>query len=141
MLAEKVLKKKVWELDNPIPIIDLSEFPEIKESFQEWAFTIYAWDVDFKGIYNRLHYTQTKTIRKTWEIVTVTLNDLRVDNTKAWDGIYVKDIFPLQWTSSQILNFYMNKNNTVWDWLPHSNEKVKKREKLVISPEVPSTEQ
>lgn len=98
-------------------------------------FTVYAWDVDFSAIYEKLKTTIVTTVTKDGTIKRVPLSDLREDNTKWGDWIYTKDIFPSTWSDSQIMNYYMWRNNTTWEWLPHDTSYSRTRKKFVALPE------
>lgn len=99
---------------------------------------IYKWDIDFSNIYARLADKTVVTTTREWEVVQITLAEMRINNTQWWQSKYTWDIFPSNWTENQIHQWYMNRNNTKWHWLPHweINQKKRTRKNYVISPEV-----
>lgn len=99
---------------------------------------IYRGDLDISGIYKNLSNTTVTTTTREWEIVQVTLAEMRVNNTQWWKGKYTWDIFPSTWTHNQIYLWYMKRDNTKGNWLPHWDKqpKTRNRKNYVISPEV-----
>lgn len=103
---------------------------------------IYRGDLDISEIYKNLSNTTVTTTTREWEIVQVTLADLRVSNAQWSAAKYTWDIFPSSWTHNKIYLWYMNRNNTKWHWLPHwdTQPKTRNRKKFVTLPESFSTE-
>lgn len=103
---------------------------------------IYKWDVSLSDIYERLQDTIVTTTTKEWEIVQVNLAEMRINNTQWGKGKYTWDIFPSTWTHNQIYLWYMKRDNTKGNWLPHwdTQPKTRNRKKFVTLPESFSTE-
>lgn len=133
-LPSNVFAQAVSAEPNPNDINLPDIIPEDNEILSGY-FTVYAWDVDFSAIYEKLKTTIVTTVTKEGVIKRVPLSDLREDNTKWGDWIYTKDIFPSTWSDSQIMNYYMWRNNTKWEWLPHDTSYSRTRKKFVALPE------
>lgn len=132
---------RVWETTKaPAEHPELPDDVPEDNTIQSGTFTVYADDVNHEKIYDDLHQKKCRTITRQWEIVWVTLAQMREDNTKGGDSLYLKDIFPSSWTDAQILKFYMERNNTIGTWLPHDGDFSRNRTKLITSPEASTTE-
>ena len=98
---------------------------------------IYKGDIDMPDIYERLSKTFVQTTTREWAVVSVSLAELRINNTQGWNGKYTGYIFPSSWTQNDILKWAMSKDHTKWHWLPHWKVQQWKRthKKFITSPE------
>lgn len=111
----------------------------VDEQTLEGTIDIFAWDVDKEKIYERLYQTPTKVVNHNWEVCLISLWELREGYKTAFQK-YDMTLFPVEWTSEQIMAYYMTNNNTLWNhlakysWHPSITSK-RQRKKFIIQPE------
>lgn len=85
----------------------------VDEQTLEGTIDIFVWDVDKEKIYERLYQTPTKVVNHNWEVCLISLWELREGYKTAFQK-YDMTLFPVEWTSEQIMAYYMTNNNTLW---------------------------
>lgn len=105
---------------------------------------IYEWDVDqmdFKAI---LEEKKAKVITREGQITIVSLREIQQDLASSGKSLYEKDMFPLSWTETQILNYLQDNHKQKWTptWMQtgwHQKSK-RSRKKFVTKPSITTEE-
>jgi len=120
---------------------NITEITQTQETIQAGKVTVFEWDIEWNNIYKNLWKKFTRVMWKDWLVRTISLAEFRAELKKSWQSKFHKEMFPLSWTDTKIIKYFLNRNNTKWHWLTNGWPEERIRKKLVISPEAPSHEQ